>query len=146
MSAVAPAIAEFKKLMATGRPQKVSPYLEKKLYELEDRHPCIGDVRGIGHFWSLEIVKNRKTKERFNTKADKFLKPLMTDKIAAEAQKLGLYMQAWYDNLIIAPPLIITEGQIDEGIEILDKALAVADQEVVHTDTPGSRSSAAFKK
>jgi len=55
-------------------------------------------------------------------------------------------MQAWYDNMIIAPPLIITESQVDEGIEILDKALSVADQEVVHTDTPGERSSAAFKK
>ena len=146
MSAVAPAVAELKKLMATGHPQKVSPYIEKRLYELEDRHPCIGDARGIGHFWALEIVKNRKTKERFNTKADKFFKPLMTDKIAAEAQKLGLYMQAWYDTLIIAPPLIITEDQIDEWIGLLDKALAVADQEVVHTDTPGSRSSAAYKK
>jgi len=70
----------------------------------------------------------------------------MTDKIAAEALKLGLYMQAWYDTLIVAPPLIITEEQVDEGIELLDKALAVADQEVVHTDTPGSRSAEAFKK
>jgi len=146
LSAVAPSIAESKKLMASGLPQKVSSHLEKRLYELEERHECIGDVRGIGHFWSLEIVKNRQTKERFNTKADKFRKPLVTDKIAAEAQKLGLFMQAWYDNMIIAPPLIITEDQVDEGIEILDKALSVADQEVVHTDTPGSRSSAAFKK
>ncbi|MCL0098186.1 hypothetical protein M1O19_06750, partial [Dehalococcoidia bacterium] len=87
-----------------------------------------------------EIVKNRKTKERFNTKADKFRKVLMTDAIAAEALKLGLYFAAWYDNLVIAPPLIITEEQVDEGIEILDRALQVADREVEHTDTPGSRS------
>jgi taurine--2-oxoglutarate transaminase len=146
LAAIAPSVAEFKKLMATGLPQRVSPHLAKRLYELEDRHECIGDARGIGHFWALEIVKNRKTKERFNTKADKFRKPLMTDKIAAEAMKLGFYMQAWYDTLIIAPPLIITEDQVDEGIELLDKALAVADQEVVHTDTPGSRSAEAFKK
>lgn len=146
LSAIAPAVAEFKKLMATGLPQRVAPYLEKRLYELEDRHECIGDARGIGHFWAFEIVKNRKTKERFNTKADKFRKPLMTDKIAAEAMKLGLFMQSWYDTIIIAPPLIITEAQVDEGVEILDKALAIADQEVVHTDTPGSRSAEAFNK
>jgi len=146
LSAIAPAVAEFKKLMSTGLPQRVSQHLEKRLYELEDRHECIGDVRGIGHFWALEIVKNRQTKERFNTKADKFRKVCMTDRIAAEAMKLGLYLQAWYDNLIIAPPLIITEAQVDEGIEMLDKALEVADREVVHTDTPGSRSSEAFKK
>jgi taurine--2-oxoglutarate transaminase len=146
LSAIAPAVAEYKKLMATGLPQRVSQHIEKRLYELEGRHECIGDARGIGHFWALEIVKNRKTKERFNTKADKFRKPLMTDKIAAEALKLGLYIVSWYDTLIVAPPLITTEDQVDEGIELLDKALAVADQEVLHTDTPGSRSAEAFKR
>jgi taurine--2-oxoglutarate transaminase len=146
LSAIAPSVAEYKKLMATGLPQRVSKYLEKKLYELEDRHECIGDARGIGHFWALEIVKDRKTKEPFNTKADKFRKALMTDKIAAEALKLGLYIVSWYDTLIVAPPLITTEEQVDEGIGLLDKALAIADQEVVHTDIPGSRSAEAFKK
>ncbi|MCL0091035.1 aspartate aminotransferase family protein [Dehalococcoidia bacterium] len=140
LSAIPAALAEYKKLMATGLPQRVSKHLERRLYELEERHECIGDARGIGHFWALEIVKNRKTKERFNTKADKFRKVLMTDAIAAEALKLGLYFAAWYDNLVIAPPLIITEEQVDEGIEILDRALEVADREVEHTDTPGSRS------
>ncbi len=126
--------------------QRVSKYLEARLYELEDRHQCIGDARGIGHFWALEIVKNRKTKELFNTKADKFRKALMTDKIAAEALKQGLYIVSWYDTLIVAPPLITTEEQIDEGIETLDKVLEIADQEVVQTDTPGSRSADAFNK
>ena len=111
---------------------------------MEDRHECIGDARGIGHFWALEIVKNRKTKERFNTKADKFHKVLMPDRIAAEALKLGLYVGSWYDTLIIAPPLITTEEQIDEGMGILDKALQITDQEVVHIDTPGTRSTEAF--
>ncbi len=146
LSAIPAAVAEYKKLMATGLPQRVSRYLEKKLYELEDHHECIGDVRGMGHFWALEIVKNRKTKERFNTKAEKFHKVLMTDKIAAEAMKLGLYIAQWYDSLTIAPPLIITEEQVDEAVGILDKALEIADREVVHTDIAGSRSTAAFNK
>ncbi|GAH75420.1 unnamed protein product, partial [marine sediment metagenome] len=145
LSAVAPSVAEYKRLMATGLPQRIAGYLEKKLYELEEQHECIGDVRGMGHFWALEIVKNRKTKERFDTKADKFRKVLMPDRIAGEALKRGLYTACWYDTLMIAPPLIITEEQVDEGIGILDKALEIADREVVHTDTPGSRSSGAFK-
>ncbi len=145
LSAVAPSVAEYKRLMATGLPQRIAGYLEKKLYELEEHHECIGDVRGMGHFWALEIVKNRKTKERFDTKADKFRKVLMPDRIAGEALKRGLYTACWYDTLMIAPPLIITEEQVDEGIGILDKALEIADREVMHTDTPGSRSSGAFK-
>lgn len=146
LSAVPAAIAEYKELVASGLPERVSRHLRNRLYELEDRHACIGDVRGIGHFWALEIVKNRKTKECFNVKADKFRKVLMTDRIAAEALKLGLYVAPWYDTLIIAPPLIITEEQVDEGIEILDKALEIADREVVPTDTPGARSTKAFNK
>jgi len=47
LSAIPPAVAEYKKLMATGLPQRVSKYLEKRLYELENRHECIGDARGI---------------------------------------------------------------------------------------------------
>jgi len=145
LSAVAPAVAEYKRLMATGLPQTVAKYLEKKLYELGDRHECIGDVRGIGHFWALEIVKNRKTKERFDTKADKFHKALMTDRIITEASKRGLYTACWYDTIMVAPPLIITKEQVDEGMGILDKALEIADREVMHTDTPVARSAQAFK-
>ncbi len=146
LSAVAPSIAEYRKLMATGLPGRVSRHIEKRLYEMEDRHECIGDVRGIGHFWALEIVKNRKTKELFDTKADKFQRPLMLERVAAEALKLGLLTQAWYDTLMVAPPLTITEAQVDEGIKILDKALEIADKEVVHTDTPGQRSAERFRK
>ena len=128
--------------MDSGLPQRGSKHLQKRLYELADKHECIGDVRGIGHFWALEIVKNRKTKEPFDTKADKLSgKALMTAKIAADAMKNGVYMAAWYDTLVIAPPLIITEEEIDEGTGVLDKSLEIGDREAVSTDTPASRSS-----
>jgi len=130
ISAIPPVIEEYKRLVATGLPQRVSKYLEKKLHELMNRHECIGDVRGMGHFWAIEIVKNRKTKEPFNTKADKFQKPLITDKISSEALKRGLYIVSWYDHFTVAPPLIITEEEVDEGIQILDEVLKIADREV----------------
>ncbi|MGD2099254.1 MAG: aminotransferase class III-fold pyridoxal phosphate-dependent enzyme [Desulfobacterales bacterium] len=141
-SAIPAAIAEYDKLFKSGLPQKVSQHLEKKLYELGDKHFCVGDVRGIGHFWALEIVKNRKTKEPFDTKADKLSgKPLMTAKIAGDAMQQGLYMAAWYDTLVIAPPLIITEDQVNEAIDIIDKSLKLGDEQAVETDAPASRSS-----
>ena len=132
--------------MGSGLSKRASQHLQKRLYDLADRHECIGDVRGIGHFWALEIVKNRKTKEPFDVKADKLSgKVLMTGKIAADAMSNGLYMAAWYDTLVIAPPLIITEQQIDEGIDILDKSLVIGDKESVSTDVPASRSSEYLK-
>jgi taurine--2-oxoglutarate transaminase len=142
VSAIPAAVAEYDRLFKSGLPQKVSQHLEKKLYELGDKHICVGDVRGIGHFWALEIVKNRETKEPFDTKADKLrAKALMTGQIAGEAMKNGLYMAPWYDTLVIAPPLIITEEQIDEAIVILDKALKIGDEQAVETDVEASHSS-----
>lgn len=141
-SAIPAAVAEYKKLFKSGLPQKASRHLQKKLHELGDNHICVGDVRGIGHFWALEIVKNRKTKEPFDTKADKLSgKALMTAQIAADAMKQGLYMAAWYDTLVIAPPLIITEDQIDAAVDILDRSLKVGDQQAVETDVAVSHSS-----
>ncbi len=140
-SAIPAAISEHVKLMESGLPQKASEHMKQKLYKLADRHICIGDVRGVGHFWALEIVKNRKTKEPFDTKPEKFSgKALMTGKITGDAMKNGLYLAAWYDTLVITPPLIITEDQIDEAIDILDKSLEIADKESVETDVPASRS------
>lgn len=127
--------------MHSGLPQKVAPYLKERLFDLADKHPCVGDVRGLGHFYALEIVKNRETKTPFNVKADKINgKPLMTAKILAEAMKNGLYMSVWYDTLTIAPPLIITEKEVDEALAILDKALMVGDQEADKTNSPVSTS------
>jgi len=141
-SAIPAAVAEYKKLFDSGLPQRAAGHLQQKLYELADRHICIGDVRGIGHFWGLEIVKNRKTREPFDTKADKLSgKALMTAKIAGEAMQNGLYMAAWYDTLVIAPPLIITEAQIDEAIDIMDRALKIGDAHAVETDVAAFRSS-----
>jgi taurine--2-oxoglutarate transaminase len=141
-SAIPAAVSEYKKLFESGLPQRASQHLKKKLYELADKHICIGDARGIGHFWALEIVKNRKTKEPFDTKADKLSgKALITAQIAGDAMKQGLYMAAWYDTLVIAPPLIITEAQIDEAIEILDKTLKLGDEKAVETDVATSHSS-----
>jgi len=140
-SAIPAAISEHVKLMDSGLPQKASQHLGQKLYELADKHICIGDVRGVGHFWALEIVKNRKTKEPFDTKLDKFSgKALMTGKISGDAMQNGLYLSSWYDTMVITPPLIITEDQIDEAIAILDKSLEIADKEAVETDVAASRS------
>ena len=88
---LAPAVAainELKRLDLIGRTRKLGAYMGKKLGDLKSRHPSIGDVRGIGLFWAVELVKNRGTKELFNTKADKVAgKPLLVDKVAAEMMK-----------------------------------------------------------
>jgi taurine--2-oxoglutarate transaminase len=96
------------------------------------KHPSVGDVRGMGLFWAVELVKNRTTKEPFNTPQDKAArKPLLIDQVSAEMAKRGVTVLAWVSHLVIAPPLVITEEQLDEGIAALDAALDIADQAIV---------------
>jgi taurine---2-oxoglutarate transaminase len=140
-AAIPAAISELKRVMASGLPERVSKHMKKRLYEIAEKHICVGDVRGMGHFWGVELVKNRKTKEAFDTKADKFgTRALMTGRIAGDAMQHGVYISPWYDTLVIAPPLIITEDQVDEALGVIDKSLEIADRESVDTGMAVSHS------
>jgi len=125
------AISELQRLELIDRSSKMGEHLGKKLTDLKPKHRSIGDVRGLGLFWAVELVKNQKTKKPFNTKADKLSgKALVVDRIAAEMMKNGVFVQAWLSHFVIAPPLIITQEEIDLGVRALDEALKIADQEV----------------
>jgi taurine---2-oxoglutarate transaminase len=130
---LAPAIAsinEMKRLKLAERATEVGAYLGQRLNELKPRHRSIGDVRGIGMFWAVELVKNQKTKAPFNTGSDKIAgKTLLVDRVASRMMSQGVYIQAWMSHFVIAPPLIITKSDIDHGVAALDEALSIADEE-----------------
>ncbi len=138
---LAPAVAtirEMKRLNLVERAAQLGPYLKERLSQLQASHPSVGDVRGKGLFWALDLVKDRTSKEPFNTYADKVSgAPLVVDQIAGRMLADGITIQAWVSHLIIAPPLIITRKELDRGIEALDRHLSIADGFVV-TDAPAS--------
>ena len=131
---LAPAIAsieEMKRMNLAQRAKEMGAYLGAKLDELKPKHPAIGEVRGIGMFWAVELVKNRATKQPFNDGVDKVAgKPLVVDRVAARMMGNGVYLQAWISHFVIAPPLIITREEIDTAVGVFDEALSLADQEV----------------
>jgi len=131
---LAPAVAsinEMKRLQLAERATAMGEYMGKKLSALKSRHPSIGEVRGIGMFWAVELVRNQATKEPFNTGEDKVSgKPLLVDRVASRMMASGVYIQAWLSHFVIAPPLIISKEDIDQGVAALDDALALADAEV----------------
>lgn len=133
---LAPAVAainELKRLDLINRAHQLGSYLGTRLNALKSKHPSVGDVRGIGLFWAVELVKNRNTKELFNTKTDKVTgKPLLVDKVAAEMMRNGVFLQAWISHFVIAPPLIISEEEIDRGVNALDAALSIADEQATN--------------
>lgn len=128
---LAPAVATIREMQRLGlveRARERAPYVEGKLKELKAKHPSIGDVRGKGLFWAVDLVKDRTTKEPFNTYSDKVSgKPLLVDQIAAKILADGVTIQAWVSHFVVAPPLIVTKEQIDLGISVLDKHLVIAD-------------------
>ncbi|MGQ9759580.1 MAG: aminotransferase family protein [Candidatus Methanomethylicaceae archaeon] len=131
LAPVIAAINEYKRLDLFKNAKIMGEYLGKRLNELKERHVSVGDVRGIGLFWALEIVKNRETKKPFNTRVDKAAGlPLMVDKVGAELNKRGVFISTWISHFVIAPPLIINKEEIDFAIDAFDEALKIADAEV----------------
>jgi len=125
-------IREMQRLGLVERARELEPHVAEKLAALKAKHPSVGDVRGRGLFWAVDLVKNQKTKEPFNTYADKVAgKPLLVDQIAAKTLGDGVIIQAWVSHFVIAPPLIVTREEIDRGIDVLDKHLHIADEQCV---------------
>ncbi|WP_437955784.1 aminotransferase class III-fold pyridoxal phosphate-dependent enzyme [Sorangium sp. So ce119] len=131
LAPVIAAIDEYRRLDLLNRSTKMGAIVGEKLRALKEKHPSIGDVRGLGLFWAVELVKDRATKEPFNVPQDKAARrPLVVDAVVAEAAKRGVSLMGWVSHLLVAPPLIISEAEIDEGIAALDAALDVADQKL----------------
>jgi taurine---2-oxoglutarate transaminase len=128
---LAPAIAaihEMQRLKLVERSRELGAYLGERLLALENKHRSVGDVRGLGLFWAVELVKNRVTKQRLNTQKEKMAgEPLVVDKVAAEMMNAGVAINAWISHFVIAPPLIIEKSEIDFGVSVLDQALELAD-------------------
>jgi taurine---2-oxoglutarate transaminase len=105
-------------------------YLDKRIAELKKKHPSIGDWRNTGLLGCLELVKDQRTKEpmaAFNAGAADMT---VMNKVAAKIRELGMYTFVRWGYIFIAPPLTVTEEQIDEGLAIISEALKIADQEV----------------
>jgi taurine--2-oxoglutarate transaminase len=102
----------------------------EELAALADRHPAVGDVRGLGCFWGLELVRNRETREPlvpFNAGGEAALPVARLAKAALDG---GLYLFVHWNVVMLAPPLNITREELREGLEILDDVLAIADEYV----------------
>jgi taurine--2-oxoglutarate transaminase len=124
-------IEAFKEEGVVENSAEMGGVFAEKLRELQEKHPSIGDVRGLGCFWGIELVKNRETREPlvpFNAAGEAFAPVARVSKAALER---GLYLMTHWNVIMVCPPLTITREEIDEGIGILDEALAIADEYTV---------------
>ncbi|MGB1253518.1 MAG: aminotransferase class III-fold pyridoxal phosphate-dependent enzyme [Candidatus Promineifilaceae bacterium] len=107
------------------RSAEMGKILRAGLLDLAEKHPCVGDIRGAGLHQILELVKNRETKEPisgFNRPASEAMQ-----KVAGSLLADGMSTFVKWDWIFCTPPLVINEAQIQEGIDIIDSALTLAD-------------------
>jgi taurine--2-oxoglutarate transaminase len=98
------------------------------LHGLAEKHPSVGEVRGLGCFWGLELVRDRATREMlvpFNAAGDD---AAPTARLGKAALERGLYLMTHWNVVMVCPPLTITREELDEGIAILDDVLSIADE------------------
>ena len=83
------------------------------------RHPSVGDVRGLGVFWAIELVADRTTKAPLDAAA--------MGKVIAACKDRGVWPFAPANRIHVVPPLTISDDELREGLAVIDEALSVAD-------------------
>jgi taurine--2-oxoglutarate transaminase len=108
--------------------------LSNLLQKLSDKHPSIGEIRGKGLFYGLELVRNRETREPlvpFNAKGDDAAPMHEMMKFAMHE---GLYLSGFSNIFRLTPPLNISEEDLGFACGVLDSTLEIADQYVMNHD------------
>jgi taurine--2-oxoglutarate transaminase len=98
-----------------------------ELAKIADRHPSVGEVRGLGVFWAVELVRSKQTREPlvpYNA-AGKDAAPM--NEFAGACKQRGMWPMTHFNRLHVVPPCTTTEQEVREGLAILDEALEVAD-------------------
>jgi taurine--2-oxoglutarate transaminase len=108
---------------------EIGPILHRMLNDLGEQHPSVGEIRSIGLFGIIELVRDRRTKESFTPWNAS--NPEM-NALRANLLEHGLFVYTHWHTILVIPPLIITEEQLAEGFKILDQVLNTIDHAVQH--------------
>lgn len=98
------------------------------LASLADAHPSVGEVRGLGVFWAIELVKNRRTREPLVPFNATGTAAAPMNEFSAACKERGLWPFTHFNRTHVVPPCTITADELRSGLEILDRALDVADR------------------
>jgi taurine--2-oxoglutarate transaminase len=107
---------------------EMNDVFSEALHGLADKHPSIGEVRGLGCFWGLELVKSRETREPLVPYNGAGEDAVPVTRLSKAALERGLYLMTHWNVIMVCPPLTITHEELDEGIAILDDVLSIADE------------------
>jgi 4-aminobutyrate aminotransferase len=102
------------------RAVELGNYALERLKEMQNHHPLIGDVRGVGLVLGIDLVKDRDTKERAVAEADRLMYTCLQG---------GLSFKTSQGSFIpLSPPLTITQQELDEALDILESGLTAVEE------------------
>ncbi|MCB1048375.1 MAG: aminotransferase class III-fold pyridoxal phosphate-dependent enzyme [Calditrichaeota bacterium] len=104
---------------------RLGEHVSQRFAAMQDAHPSLGEYRGTGLFWCLEIVKNRDTRAAMSPWNQPMSKP-MTE-AAALLRSRGLSTFVRWNYIFVVPPLVINQSELDEGLGIIEESLALLD-------------------
>ncbi|MFB6157608.1 MAG: aspartate aminotransferase family protein [Haloferacaceae archaeon] len=107
---------------------EVGEYLREELDALADRHPSVGERRGIGLHQGIELTRDPDERVPFEERIDKVSgRTTVVDEVGERAYENGVYFYTSMNTIVVTPPLGISERHVDEAVEALDDALTVSD-------------------
>jgi taurine--2-oxoglutarate transaminase len=109
-----------------ARAAEMGEKLTRGLDELAANHRCVGDRRGTGLLQILELVKDRDTREPLSPFNRPLTEPMA--EVAASLKETGISTFVRWNWIFSAPPLVVTDEQLQEGLEAIDGALSAADE------------------
>ncbi len=107
--------------------QRLEPVVAHALSDLQKRHPCVGEFRGLGLFWVIELVRDRTTRDPLAPWRASSSEMGAMARIKAHLREHGLYTDIRWNWIFVAPALSITEEQTAEGLALIDRALELGD-------------------
>jgi taurine--2-oxoglutarate transaminase len=98
------------------------------LAEMAERHPSVGEVRGLGVFWAIELVRDRETREPLVPYNASGSANAPMAEFAGACKDRGLWPFVHFNRTHVVPPITISDDEMNEGLAIIDEALTVADK------------------
>ncbi|MDL9978524.1 aspartate aminotransferase family protein [Microbacterium candidum] len=130
--ACAAGVATFEVFERDGILERVrdlgSRVVEPRLKEMLERHPSVGEIRGAGLFWAIELVRSKETREPLVPFNASGADAAPMGALAAACKKAGVWPFTHFNRLHVAPPLVISEEELRRGLDVIDRALDVADE------------------
>ncbi|MCB7136474.1 aspartate aminotransferase family protein [Cellulosimicrobium marinum] len=103
-----------------------------RLRDVASRHGCVGEVRGLGFFWAVELVRDRATREPYVPFNASGPAAAPMGAVVAAVKARGVWPFVHFNRLHVAPPLVTSAGDLVRGLDAIDAALDVADEHLDH--------------